>query len=127
MDNAGLVTNSSAGTTAVIGAAASYAASGAEVLVYDDPDQLFMIQSDDATDPDAQTDVGLNYNIVATSGDTTYKVSRHELDGSTGATDSNLPLRLLAVERSVGNALGGYADCVVQINNHQLAKKSVGL
>jgi hypothetical protein len=127
MDNAGLVTPASAGTSPVIGIAATYAASGAEVMVWDDPDQIFMIQSDDATDPDAQTDVGLNYNLVATAGDSTYKLSRHELDGSTGATDSNLPFRLLGINRDVKNALGGYCDCVVKLNNHQLGNAVVGL
>jgi hypothetical protein len=127
LDNAGLVAPASAGTTPVIGVAASYAASGAECLVWDDPNQMFMIQSDDATDPDAQTDVGLNYNLVATAGSSLYKASRMELDGNTGATDSNLPLRLLAVERTVDNALGGYADCVVILNNHRLKLGTVGL
>jgi hypothetical protein len=127
MDNAGLVTPASAGTSPVIGVAATYAASGAEVMVWDDPDQIFMIQSDDATDPDAQTDVGLNYNLTATSGDTTYKRSKHELDGSTGATDSNLPLRLLGIVRDPKNALGAKCDCVVKLNNHQLGNAVVGL
>jgi hypothetical protein len=105
---------------ALVGVAATYAASGATVMVYDDPAQLFVVQSDDNS-VDAQTDINLNYSITATAGDTTYRVSRHELDGNTGATDSNLPLKLLKIDGAVDNALGAAVDCIVKINNHQLS------
>lgn len=106
-------------TGALCGVAASYAAAdGDDVLVYDNPNQKFIVQSDD-TDPDAQTDIGLNYDLLATAYDSTYKVSRHELDGSTGATTATLPLKLLGIEVRPDNALGASADCIVKINNHQ--------
>lgn len=112
---------------ALLGVALSYAnADGDKVLVSDDPDQKYVVQAD-GSDIDAQTDMGLNYNIVATAGDTTYKCSRMELDSDTGATDSTLPLRLVGLNEAIDNALGAQADCVVVINNHQLAKVSVGL
>lgn len=105
---------------ALLGVAASYAsASGQKVLVWDDPDQKFVVQAD-GSDIDAQTDFGLNYNILATAGNSTYKESRMELDSSTGATDSILPLRLIDIDKAVDNALGAAANCVVKINNHQL-------
>lgn len=120
-ESGGQVTPASAGATGLIGVAASYQSTAAgEVLVWDHPDQRFVVQSD-STNPDAQTDIGLNYDIVATAANTTYKASRHELDDNTGATDSNLPLKLLGIERQVGDALGANAKCVVKINNHQLA------
>ena len=101
------------------GVAVSYAsAAGETVLVSDDPNQEYIVQADGA-DIDAQTDIGLNYNILATTGDTTYRVSRQELDSDTGATDSNLPLRLVRIEKSTGNAFGAQAECIVTLNDTQ--------
>jgi hypothetical protein len=110
----------SAGATAAIGVALSYAAAdGDAVIVADHPDQLFKIQSD-STNPDAQADIGYNYDIVATAGSSTYKISRMELDDNTGVTDSNYPLKLLAIDARPDNALGAFSDCIVKLNNHQL-------
>lgn len=110
-----------AATNALIGVAINYA-SGAdkELLVADHPDQMFVVQADEA-DIDAQTDILLNADIVATAGNSSYKISRHELDSSTIATTATLPLKVLGVEPRVDNALGGQVDVVVKINNHQLA------
>lgn len=107
-------------TSALIGVAAANASSGQDVLVYDNPEQRFKIQSDSA-DIDAQTDILLNYDIVATAADSTFNVSRHELDGDSGATTATLPLKLLAVEDRPDNELASAnVDCIVKINNHQL-------
>lgn len=105
-------------TEPLVGVCMSYAATGGECLVADHPDQLFMIQSDSA-DVAAQADIGLNYNIVATAGNSTYKMSRMELDGNTGADTATLPLRLIRIDRATDNALGASVKCVVRINNHQ--------
>ncbi len=107
-------------TDACVGIAANYSAAGGEVLVWDHPDQRFVVQSD-GTNPDAQTDIGLNYAITATGASTLYKASRMELDDNTNATDSNLPLKLLGIEKRVGDTFGVNAKCIVKINNHQLA------
>jgi hypothetical protein len=125
MSSSGVIVAGTAGAAA-IGVAVNYATSGQDVMVWDDPQQKFVAQADDGTTL-AQTAVGLNYNIVATGGSTTFKQSRMELDSSSGATDSNLPLRLLAFGAGVDNAAGEFAECVVIINNHQLAQPSVGL
>jgi hypothetical protein len=109
-----------AASNALCGVSAGYVTVGQTVMVYDDPSQLFSIQSDSA-DVDAQTDINLNFNIVATAADTAYRVSRHELDGDTGATDSILPIKLLKIEPAVDNALGAAVKCVVKINNHQFS------
>jgi hypothetical protein len=111
----------------LIGVAASYASGDGEpVLVWDDPDQEFVIQADGA-DIDAQTDFGLNYNIVATAGSSDFRESRMELDSDTGATDSSLPLRLLSADKGIDNALGAQVNCVVKINAHQLGSNTEGL
>lgn len=102
------------------GAALSYATSGQDVIVADDPSQKFVAQADDAS-IDAQTDINLNYNVLATAGSVMYKMSRMEIDASTGATTATLPLKVLSVERRVDNELGASVECVVKINNHQLA------
>jgi hypothetical protein len=108
-----------AASNALIGVAGSYATSGNEVMVFDDPNQLFEIQADDAT-VDAQTDINLNYDLLATAGDSTYRVSRHELDASTQATTGTLPFKLVGLMPTAGEGLGAQAKCIVKINNHQL-------
>lgn len=120
MTAAGKVVAASA-SDPLCGVAAGYAAAdGDAVLVWDHPEQMFLVQADGA-DIDAQTDINLNYDFVATAGDSAYRVSRMELDSSTGATTAALPLKLLAVDKRPDNALGANVDCIVKINNHKLA------
>lgn len=106
-------------TSALCGVALSYAASGASVLVADDPNQRFIVQADEA-DVDAQTDINLNANFVATAGNTTYRVSRMELDSSTINTTDTLPLKIIKIYPVINNALGAQVKLEVKINNHQL-------
>lgn len=104
---------------ACLGAAiTSASAQGDKVIVADHPDQLFRIQADGA-DIDAQTDINQNYGIVATAA--VGGESRHELDSSSGTADATESLKLLEIDRTEGNALGAQVDCIVKINNHQLA------
>jgi hypothetical protein len=127
MNSSGQIVAASADTTANIGVAASYATSGNEVKVWDDPDQKFVCQADSGGSVSiAQTDCNLNYQIVATTGNTTYKQSRQELDASQAASDSNLPLRMLAIAPLQGNAAGVNAKVVVVLNNHQLKQATEG-
>lgn len=127
MDSSGLINAASADTNPNCGVSAQYAISGQEVKVWDHPDQKFVAQADSGGSISiAQTNAGLNYQIVATSGSTAYKQSRQELDASTGASDSNLPLRMLAIQSAVDNAPGVNAKVVVTLNNHQLKAGTVG-
>lgn len=119
LDNAGKVVQAAAGTSAALGVALNYAVSGSTVNVADDPSQLFVGQADDATIA-AQTNLNLNYNITVGTASTLYKRSAMEVDASTGATDSNLPLKVLKLGKDIDNAFGDQADVVVKINNHQL-------
>lgn len=116
---AGQVVAASA-TSALLGVAIGRASSGEDCMVADHPDQKYVVQADGA-DVDAQTDIGLNYDIVATAGNSAYEISRMELDSDTGATTATLPLKLLDIVRRSDNALGAQVDCIVKINNHQLA------
>lgn len=127
MNSSGQVVAASADTNPNLGVSAQYATSGQECKVWDDPNQKFSCQADDGGSVDVeQTNAGLNYQIVATTGSTAYKQSRQELDASSGASDSNLPLRMLAIQPAVNNAGGVNAKVIVSINNHQLRPGVVG-
>lgn len=108
-----------AATNALIGVAAHYATSGQKVLVYDHPAQKYSAQSDDATIA-AQSDLGLNYNIIVASANTTYRRSGVEIDGDTGAVTGTLPLKVLALVPAADNAYGANCKVICKINNHQL-------
>ena len=115
-----------AATETLLGVAAEKAVTGEKVLVWDDPDQEFKVQADTGTSI-AAADVGLNADIVATAGDTTYDRSRMELDSSSKDVTGTLQLRIVGISTEEGNAAGEHAKCIVTINKHQLAKGSVGL
>lgn len=121
LDSSGQVTVGAAtATSALLGVAQSLASSaGVSVMVADDPNQKFVVQVDDAS-VSQQTDINLNYTVLATGEDATYKISRMELDGSAGGTTAALSLKILGIEKSVGNSLGSTVDVIVTINNHQL-------
>lgn len=103
---------------ALLGVVAAPVSSGGIALVYDHPDQEFVVQADGA-DVNEGADIGKNYNLLATVG--ANGISAHELDSDTGATSATLPLKLLRILPAVDNALGAQVKCVVKINNHQLA------
>lgn len=108
-----------AASDACCGVALSYSTSGNDVLVADDPNQLFIGQCDDAT-IDAQTDINLNYDFVVAAANTTYRTSGMEVDSSTQAATATLPLKVLKIVPRADNALGANVDVICKINNHQL-------
>lgn len=107
---------------ALLGVALNYAVAGEKVRVADAPDQLFSGQCDEA-DFDSNADLNLNASILATGGDSTYKVSRMEIDSSTLNTTATLEVAVLGyVERQDGkNAMGANAEVIFKINNHQMS------
>ncbi len=114
----GTVAVAAAGAVTLVGVALSYAASGGEVLIADDPAQRFIMSSDDGT-IDAATDFNLNYAITATAGSTAYRISRQRIDGNTGVTDSNYQQKVLKLYPAIKNDLGAFAsECEFIINNH---------
>ena len=127
MNSSGLIVAAAADQTANIGVAANYATTGQTVNVWDEPEQKFTVQAGGSTDLE-QSACGLNYQIIATIGDTTYRQSRMELDSTSGATTpATLPLRMLAVQPVINNSPGVHAKVVVSINNHQLRPGTVGV
>lgn len=120
---AGTVERAAAGD-AIVGVALTDAAASASVLVADHPEQQFRIQAS-AGEIDAQTDIGLNYEIVVGTANAAYKRSAMQLDSSTGAATATLALRLLRIEKAPENELGAQTKCIVKINKHQNAAASV--
>ena len=83
--------------------------------VLDDPNQLFIIQSDEDI---VQADFGKNADVVVGTGSTTTGLSAMELDSSTIATTAALNLKLVGIYDTPGNALGNFCQVVVKINEH---------
>ena len=122
---AGKVAATTAGNTEIVGVCAGYAvAADTEILVYDDPDQTYYIQDDGAGGTLAAADVGLNADIVATAGNTTFLKSQMELDTS-GKQTTTAQLRLLGKHPS--DSWDKNVRCLVVINEHYSAKKTAGI
>ena len=125
-NSGGKVTVAAAGGTQLLGVSAAYrAANGADVPVYDDPDQLYWIQDDGVSATLAQTSVGNNFDIVATAANTTMLKSKHMLDTSDTSAAATANLRLLQLHPS--DEVGKYVRCLVAINEHTFAKKTGGV
>lgn len=88
-----------------------------DVYVYDDPNQLFVVQADGAS---AVTCIGRNADTDGIGGSTTTGVSTRELDSSTIATTQALQLKIVGVvqDDSNGDLTSDNANLVVQINEH---------
>ena len=82
-----------------------------EVYIYDDPNTLFLIQGDSATNT-AQANVGKNADTAG--------ISSRELDVSTIATTQGLQLKIVGVDQGPNNDELGttHTNLIVQINEH---------
>ena len=106
---------------------ASTNASDIIAFVHDDPNTVFEIQADD-TFPVA--DLFGNFDIVYTnSGRTTTGISGAELDVTTGATTTSLPLKAIDISQDPENSDVGSANTnvLVVIQNHIAGVKGAGL
>ena len=85
-----------------------------EAYIYDDPNQLFVVQAS------AQTCIGRNADTDGIGGSTTTGVSTRELDSSTIATTQGLQLKIIGVVQDDinGDLTADNANLVVQINEH---------
>lgn len=111
-----------------IGVAAEYKVAGAtgivQVEVYDDPNIVFMVQTDSGT----ATDVGNVYNTanhVATTGDTGTKASNQELDSSDITTGAQF--KILGLYKAPDNAWGEHSKVEVVFNEHLLKAAVAGV
>lgn len=106
---------------------ASTDASDIIAFIIDDPETVFEVQADD-TFPVA--DLFGNFDIVDTNSGSTYTgISGVELDVTTGATTTTLPLKAIDISQDPDNEDVASANtnvlCVIQ--NHICGVKSAGL
>jgi hypothetical protein len=95
------------------------ASTGRYVLVSDDPNQIYEVQTSNGTLGVA--DVGLNASIAVAAGSTTTGSSGVTLDVATAATTATLALRIVGFSQRVDNdPTSAAAKVLVKINNHQL-------
>lgn len=85
-------------------------------LVADDPNLLFEIQEDAVGGALAVTDIGLNADLVAGSGNTYTKQSGFQLDTSTKGTGATLQMRIEGFQQRADNEVGANAKILVRIN-----------
>ena len=106
----------------------SVAAADIIAFIIDDPDVVFEVQADD-TFPVA--DLFGNFDIVdqSTTGDTSSGRSNVELDVTTGATTTTLPLKAIDISQDPDNSDVGNANTnvMVVIQNHIMGVKGAGL
>jgi hypothetical protein len=106
----------------------SVAAADIIAFVVDDPNVVFEVQADD-TFPVA--DLFGNFDIVdqATTGDTSSGRSNVELDVTTGATTTTLPLKAIDISQDPDNddVASANTNVMVVIQNHIAGVKSAGL
>lgn len=97
--------------------------SQAIALVLDDPNIVYSIQETDASGnagtPLALADIGLNANFLYTAGSTATGQSRVSLNNASEATTDTLNLKIIALDPTVGNAVGNFANWLVTLNNHR--------
>jgi hypothetical protein len=94
------------------------ASTGRYVLVADDPNLIFEVQTSNGTLTAA--DVGLNANFAVAAGSTATGASGMTLDAGTVATTATLPLKIVGFSQRVDNEVGNAnAKVLVKLNNHQ--------
>ena len=106
---------------------ASTNASDIIAFIHDDPNTVFEIQADD-TFPVA--DLFGNFDIVYTNSGSTYTgISGAELDVTTGATSTNLPLKAIDISQDPDNSdvASANTNVLVVIQNHISGVKGAGL
>jgi len=106
---------------------ASTNASDIIAFIIDDPDVVYEVQADD-TFP--VTDLFGNFDIVYTSaGSTSTGISGAELDVTTGATATTLPIKAIDISQDPNNSDTGAANTnvLVVIQNSVFGVKGAGL
>lgn len=122
----GCVDLAAASATQIVGVAleAKGASNAGEILISDHPETIYVAQCDDGT-AIAQTDMNLNFNIVATA--SANGVSKMEIDSNTGAVTAALPVRAIRLHKAVDNAFGEFNKIEVKINAHVYNGDKLGL
>ena len=97
-----------------------------KIRVYDDPNQLFLIQADGTS---AQTSIGMNADVAGNAnGNTTNGISSGELDSSTlNTTDLMMSVVVVDADPDNNDLASDNANLIVKINDHFYAPNSVGV
>lgn len=99
-------------------------------MVIDDPMAQYTITEGDGTGasgtPLAASAPGLNANFLYTAGSTRTGISAVTLNNSTASSASGLNMRVVSLDPRTGNAVGAFANWVVQINNGQRSAGTPG-
>lgn len=106
---------------------ASTNASDITAFIIDGPDVVFEIQSDEAF---PVADLLGNFDVIKTnSGSTKTGISGDEVDTSTGATTSTLPLKVIDISQDPNNqdVSASNTNVYAVIQNHVFGVKSAGL
>jgi len=92
-------------------------------MVIDDPSSQYTITEGDGTGasgtPLTAAAPGANANFLYTAGSTRTGLSAVTLNNTTASTASSANLRIVGLDQRTGNAVGAFANWVVQINNGQ--------
>lgn len=121
------VAPSGTSSNALIGVAAMYSPASTEennFLVYDHPMQEFVVQDDNDTTAMTRTSEGFRCDLVTTTGNTSTLRSNHELDSSSAAVTSTLPIQIVRLhpleESSYASAAAtnGQRKWIVKIADH---------
>ena len=106
----------------------SISASDIIAFIVDDPNVVFEVQADEAF---PVADLLGNFDIIdqSTTGDTASGRSNMELDVSTGATTTTLPLKAIDISQDPDNddVASSNTNVLVVIQNHIMGVKSAGL
>ena len=106
----------------------SISASDIIAFIVDDPNVIFEIQADEQF---PVADLLGNFDIIdqSTTGDTASGRSNMELDVSTGATTTTLPLKAIDISQDPDNddVASSNTNVLVVIQNHIMGVKSAGL
>ena len=106
----------------------SISASDIIAFIQDDPNIVFEIQADESF---PVADLLGNFDVIdqSTTGDTASGRSNMELDVSTGATTTTLPLKAIDISQDPDNddVASSNTNVLVVIQNHIMGVKSAGL
>ena len=102
------------------------AASDITAFVIDDPDAVFLVDSDSTF---TRANLFSNYDVTDVSGVTQTGISKVQLDHSTGDTTNTLPIQAIDISQDPDNSDTSAANgnILVRINNHFYRQGGTGL
>ena len=102
------------------------AASDITAFVIDDPDAVFLVDSDSTF---TRANLFSNYDVTDVSGVTQTGISKVQLDHSTGDTTNTLPIQAIDISQDPDNSDTSAANgnILVRINNHFYRQGGTGI